>query len=373
MYYSNRPQTERDMLEQIQTVQPDWIYLNGALPPLTRTCLKLRRQESALQTIPVLLAPHGNLSASALAHHRIRKQSWLLYAKARGFYNDLIWHAASARESEQVRAVFGEAAQICEVPMAPKREVGRLESGNVESKEPGTKNSGTDAQKAPLLDEEGWAAQRVGVVPDSALSSPNSPLHLVYFGRLSPEKNLPFAFLLLKQFARTHPDRPVIYDLIGSGSDAYEAKLRGLAASLPATVQVNFVGQLSAAKLQARLQSPPSILRYHALLMPSLTENFSYTVLESLQAGIPVLISDQTPWRDLQSQGVGWDLSLEDPDRWLQALEDLVSLSYKIDHVSNPRSEVVRKFASAWGKAYQSKVSQLFVPANEWENVNATT
>jgi glycosyltransferase involved in cell wall biosynthesis len=98
------------------------------------------------------------------------------------------------------------------------------------------------------------------------------------------------------------------------------------------------------------------------MLMPSLTENFSYTVLESLQAGIPVLISDQTPWRDLQSQGVGWDLSLEDPDRWLQALEDLLCLSSEIDHVRNRRSDAIRQFASAWGEAYQSKISQLFVP-----------
>jgi glycosyltransferase involved in cell wall biosynthesis len=392
------------MLEQIQTVQPDWIYLNGALPPLTRDFLHLRQKDATIQKIPTLLAPHGNLSKYALAHHRFRKQTWLFYAKARGFYNDLIWHAASDRESDQVRSAFGAAAQIRVVPMAPRAE--------------GTWSVGASLG-TPVLDEEGWAAQRVGVVPSSTnnqqstiksqvpdhksqlsgLKSPSaSPLHLVYFGRLSPEKNLPFAFLLLKQFARTHPDRPVIYDLIGSGCDAYEAKLQKLAASLPATVQVNFVGQLSPEALQARLNQPSVVTApqtpllgeegwaaqrvgvvpdshqslvinhqsslaspaYHALLMPSLTENFSYTVLESLQAGIPVLISDQTPWRDLQSQGVGWDLSLEDPDRWLQALEDLVPLSSEIKHASNRRSDAIRQFASAWAESCQSKISQLF-------------
>jgi glycosyltransferase involved in cell wall biosynthesis len=109
------------------------------------------------------------------------------------------------------------------------------------------------------------------------------------------------------------------------------------------------------------------------MLMPSLTENFSYTVLESLQAGIPVLISDQTPWRDLQQQGVGWDLSLEDPDRWLQALEDLLSLSSASDHGSNPRSELVRKFASAWAGEFHSKVCKLFEQTNTSEDINATT
>jgi glycosyltransferase involved in cell wall biosynthesis len=392
------------MLEQIKAVQPDWIYLNGALPPLTRDFLRLRQKDATIQKIPTLLAPHGNLSKYALAHHRIRKQAWLLYAKARGLYENLIWHAASEREAEQVRRCFGAAAQIREVPMAPRAEGTWSDSTpSASDSESGSVSVGKlpVIKKAPLLDEEGWAAQRVGVVPDSTNNeqpTTHNPLHLVYFGRLSPEKNLPFAFLLLKQFARTHPDRPVIYDLIGSGSDAYEAKLQKLVASLPAAVQINFIGHLLPEALQARLQSsfithpqtpllgeegcpeggvvpdspqspshlptfPPSHTpRYHALLMPSLTENFSYTVLESLQAGIPVLISDQTPWRDLQSQGVGWDLPLEDSDRWLQALEDLLPLSPEIKHASNRRSDAIRQFASAWGESCQSKISQLFVP-----------
>jgi glycosyltransferase involved in cell wall biosynthesis len=366
------------MLEQIQTVQPDWIYLNGALPPLTRDFLHLRQKDATIQKIPTLLAPHGNLSKYALAHHRIRKQAWLLYAKWRKLYSGVTWHAASDREADQVRAIFGAQASIREVPMAPRapsasdsESVGKLPV----------------IQKAPLLNEEGWAAQRVGVVP-SAISDPpadlshhssqRNTLSLVYFGRLSPEKNLPFAFLLLKQFAQAHPDQAVVYDLIGAGEPRYEAKLLGLAARLPATVQVNFVGQLSPEALQSRLQSPASSLksqvsglksshlptfplshlpRYCAMLMPSLTENFSYTVLESLQAGIPVLISDQTPWRDLQSQGVGWDLSLEDPDRWLQALEDLVRCDFPQRQMS---SQHIQDFASCWGADYQRKAEQLF-------------
>jgi len=218
---------------------------------------------------------------------------------------------------------------------------------------------------------------------------------LVYFGRLSPEKNLPFAFELLREFAQAHPDRTVIYDLIGSGSAAYEAKLHSLSAKLPSTIQVNFIGQLSPEALQARLQpsslssqvsslsppqatsnlptfppsssSPPpqvsslipqvSGLSYHALLMPSLTENFSYTVLESLQAGIPVLISDQTPWRDLQSQRVGWDLPLEDLSTWAAALEQLShqALAERLE-----QSQRALGYAQEWGANYSQKAAMLF-------------
>ena len=436
VYYTDGKNLAAQLLEQVQLVQPDWIYLNGALPELTRTYLKLRQKERALQAIPVLLAPHGNLSAAALAYHRVRKQAWLTYAKVRSLYRDVIWHAASERESEQIHAVFGAAAQIREVPMAPraplasdivsdsvprngvttrpgaKRTGTSGRSANVESKgQPTTNNEQPPTLSAPpssLRPPPSALPPHLNTFPPShsseagslksqasSLSSPSTSLRLVYFGRLSPEKNLPVAFELLKEFAQAHPERTVIYDLIGSGSAVYEAKLHSLSAKLPSTIQVNFIGQLSPEALQARLQpsslssqvsslsppqapsnlptfppsssSPPpqvsslipqvSGLSYHALLMPSLTENFSYTVLESLQAGIPVLISDQTPWRDLEAQGIGWDLSLDLGDPWLHALE---SMSEEPISARITQSKGIRRYARSWAVSYLSVVNSLF-------------
>ena len=434
VYYTDGKNLAAQLLEQVQLVQPDWIYLNGALPELTRTYLKLRQKERALQAIPVLLAPHGNLSAAALAFHRVRKQAWLTYAKVRSLYRDVIWHAASERESEQIHAVFGAAAQIREVPMAPraplasdivsdsvprngvttrpgaKRTGTSGRSANVESKgQPTTNNEQPPTLSAPpssLRPPPSALPPHLNTFPPShsskagSLKSQVSPLksqptslRLVYFGRLSPEKNLPFAFELLKEFAQAHPDQAVVYDLIGSGSAAYEAKLHSLSAKLPSTIQVNFIGQLSPEALQTHLQPsglssqpsslssqvsslnsqvsslippPPQVsslipqvsgLSYHALLMPSLTENFSYTVLESLQAGIPVLISDQTPWRDLQSQRVGWDLPLEDLSTWAAALEQLShqALAERLE-----QSQRALGYAEEWGANYSQKAAMLF-------------
>jgi glycosyltransferase involved in cell wall biosynthesis len=372
VYYSDSQNPVVALSDQIKCVQPDWIYLNGALPPFTRDLLRLRRKDQTIQKIPTLLAPHGNLSPYALAHRRFRKQAWLVYAKVSGFYNDLIWHAASERETEQIHAVFGTHARIREVPMAPRR---KAPSDNV----PLASDCNSDAlgKKTPLLDEEGWTAQRVGVVPDSTTNkqptNSNSTLRLVYFGRLSPEKNLEFAFRLLAKFAAKHPDQQVLYDLIGAGEARYEAKLRRLSGKLPSAIQVNFIGQLSPEDLQARLNkssalktqvvtlhsslSTPHSSRYHAMLMPSLTENFSYTVIESLLVGIPVLISDQTPWRQLQEAGVGWDLALNDIEAWLQGLLSLLSAS---DDVRSQQSSVTRDYALKSVRGFDAKRCQLF-------------
>ena len=358
VFYASDADFARVIQQQVQAVQPDWIYLNGAFAPLSRMYLMVCRRLKKLQAIPVLLAPHGNLSEAAMGHHAWRKQAWLGYAKWRGLFRGVIWHAASEREADQVRQVLGPSAQVRIVPMAPR------------------------PARPPA--------------PSSVLRDPSISLRLVYFGRLSPEKNLPFAFEVLRRCAERHPDWAISYDLIGAGGPNYEQELRRLAGELPSSVQVNFIGQLDPDVLTQRLNSisaspsdftaPSSALRssssvlrhssfsspsssYHALLMPSLTENFSYTVLESFQAGIPVLISDQTPWRGLEAKGIGWDLPLHVPEDWDAAMDSLVAMTPE-GRIS--RSKRAREFADEWEQGYQQQAERLFaLSASEYSIVSA--
>jgi len=45
-----------------------------------------------------------------------------------------------------------------------------------------------------------------------------------------------------------------------------------------------------------------------------------------LQAGTPVLISDQTPWKNLEYLKVGWDLPLESQEQFVKTIEGMVNL-----------------------------------------------
>jgi glycosyltransferase involved in cell wall biosynthesis len=49
--------------------------------------------------------------------------------------------------------------------------------------------------------------------------------------------------------------------------------------------------------------------------------------MEALSAGVPILVSDRTPWRDLQTRQVGWDLSLDDKEGFADAIEGFALLS----------------------------------------------
>jgi len=43
--------------------------------------------------------------------------------------------------------------------------------------------------------------------------------------------------------------------------------------------------------------------------------------------GCPVLISDQTPWRNLEEKGVGWDLPLSKPKMFQKVLQKCVDMN----------------------------------------------
>ena len=59
-------------------------------------------------------------------------------------------------------------------------------------------------------------------------------------------------------------------------------------------------------------------------LFPTLGENFGHVICEALIAGCPVLLSDQTPWRNLEEAGVGWDIPLGENGRFQTAVQQCI-------------------------------------------------
>jgi len=291
--------------ETVAAWQPDWVYLNGLFAPMTRQILASDYPRRSL-----VLAPHGNLGPGAMRKGRWKKNSWILLARARRLPRGLRWHAGSSREAEQIRAHFGRDADIRIVPMAP----------------------GAAPEKLPSLERN------------------PSTLRLVYFGRLSSEKNLPFAFGLLRRFATERPKLAVRFDLFGPGTDSPP-----LIGELPENLHISIHPAVDRETLMETLCSES----YSAMLLPSLSENFSYTILEAMQAGISPLVSDQTPWRGLAAAGVGWDLALGATESWLEALRALADETAEAWHARRAR---VRDFISRWTAGYSAAAKELFSP-----------
>ncbi len=106
---------------------------------------------------------------------------------------------------------------------------------------------------------------------------------VLFLGRIHPKKGLE---LLLRAFARLRPQNCVLV-VAGPDNIGYEARLRDLAIELSIADQVDFAGiQMEKERIEAFVDADLFVL-------PSHQENFGNTVIESLAAGTPVLISDQ--------------------------------------------------------------------------------
>ena len=141
-------------------------------------------------------------------------------------------------------------------------------------------------------------------------------MKLVSIARIAVEKNSLLAIESLQQVTGH-----VQFNLYGPVYDgAYRAKCQAAMAALPANVEVKHVGTIPPEEV------PNVLAEHHALFMPSAGENFGHTMLEALSAGRPLLISDRTPWRNLEQERAGWDLPLDRSEGFTEAVEGLCAM-----------------------------------------------
>jgi glycosyltransferase involved in cell wall biosynthesis len=87
--------------------------------------------------------------------------------------------------------------------------------------------------------------------------------------------------------------------------------------ALPGNISVSWEGPVANDKV------PEALNKYHLFVLPTKGENFGHAIFEALSSGKPVLISDQTPWRNLQQKKIGWDLPLDEPRLFQNAIEEI--------------------------------------------------
>jgi len=64
----------------------------------------------------------------------------------------------------------------------------------------------------------------------------------------------------------------------------------------------------------------------HVLFFPTENENFGHVIFESFAHGMPVITSNNTPWRNLNEIKVGFDLPLDDPKKFVEAIERFINM-----------------------------------------------
>ena len=260
----------------LRSTPHDLMILNGFFDREFTIPALVMRQLGLIPRVPTILAPRGEFSAGALALKHARKQAYLLAARGLGLLDDVRFHATSEQEADEIRDGCPWARDIV---VAPNIRV-------------------------------------LGPSPQTVAPADDGRLRIVFLSRVDRKKNLDYAIKLLAN-VRT----PVTFDIFGPANDlAYWAECEQLISRLPAHVDVHYRGSIPNAEV------PPTLARYDLFLLPTRGENFGHAIFDALEAGLPVLISDQTPWRELERIGAGWSLPLANPDRFAATIDRLATL-----------------------------------------------
>jgi glycosyltransferase involved in cell wall biosynthesis len=275
--------------QRINEVRPDVIYMNSFFSRLTIKILLLRR----LGMIPpcaIVVAPRGEFSPGALGLKKSKKKLFMSLASAVGLYRKILWHASAEREKHEMEMVFS-----------------RHSFGT----------GGKIGIAAPIHVASDFPQYQLADNPQAHRPQKKSgEARFVFISRVSPMKNLDFAIDLLCRLRGN-----ISFDIYGPAEDArYFEQCQRAMAKAPEGVTIRYMGPLEHEDAQSKF------LAYHFFLFPTLGENFGHVIVEALAAGCPAIISDQTPWVDLERQEVGWNLALSDLARWQQVLQDCVDM-----------------------------------------------
>lgn len=276
------------IVEIARSTPHDVIYLNSFFDPRFTQQVLVNNRLGRLRGRPIVIASRGELSPGALRIKSLKKSVFIRLAKLFRLYDGLTWQASSLREAEDIRREMSGGRVLF-------RRVAVAENLVVAGDQVFFENS------------QGVLAKRVR---DQVAGH---PLRVCVLSRISPMKNLHFSLRMLGEVRV-----PVRFTIFGPIEDeAYWSACEALIAKLPPHIEVVYEGAVEPE------QVVPALMNHDLFLLPTLGENFGHVIHEALRAGLPLLISDQTPWRDLEAKGVGWDLSLTDMGVFVQRIEEL--------------------------------------------------
>lgn len=266
----------------IKEINPDFIYLNSFFSKVSikvyicKIFLGLKHQ--------IIIAPRGEFSPGALKIKSTKKKLFIRFFKLSNVKTK--FHSTDDLETEHISQVF---------------------SNKRISKAPNLPNPYNEINKDVIKNK--------------------NELNLVFISRISYKKNLHY---LIDVFERI--ESKINLDIYGpiEDLDYFNDTINKLNAIKH--LNVEYKGHIENSKVINKIKE------YHYFILPTLGENYGHAIVESILAKTPVIISDQTPWRSLKEQGVGFDISLSEKDDWIKTidaclLEDQTNYNYKVNKI----------------------------------------
>lgn len=224
----------------------------------------------------VVLAPRGEFSKGALSLKPLKKKIFIKSFKLLNLDKDIIFQASSIYEKNDILSVLG-------------RDLDIVIAENIGSQE----------------------------FSESMPKKSNNVLKGVFVSRIAPIKNLLLALRILSDVKG-----PVSYNIYGPIEDSnYWQECKNVISKLPSNITVRYNGELNPTEII------PTLTQFDFFFLPTKGENYGHVIAEALCAGLPLVISDATPWQNLESFGIGWDLPLDNLDMFSKVIDKLIVMS----------------------------------------------
>ncbi|BAO76202.1 glycosyltransferase [Winogradskyella sp. PG-2] len=225
---------------------------------------------------PIIISARGMLNSQAFSVKGTKKKVYLILAKLLYIYKDVKFHATNEDEAKCIKNEIGQNTFVSIAPNLPRRVHEKL---------------------------------------NSKIAKQN-PTRFVNIARIAIEKGTLKMLESIKDIKQ-----PIILDIYGPIYDkGYWNKCKDVISTLPNHISVNYKGIIKSDEV------PLTLVKYDFFVLLSEGENFGHAILEGLSAGLPVIISDQTPWKNLEAKSIGWDIKIANNAKIIKAFNDAIHM-----------------------------------------------
>lgn len=239
---------------------------------------------------PVVVASMGSFSAGALIQKSVKKKVFIGLCKFFGLFNNIVWSVTSELECVDLKNTISKEAEYI------------------------------IAEDIPRFN-----------IPNISFSSNKSDiLNVAFLSRISPKKNLLGAIRVLSKVSSN-----INFSIYGPDEDKdyFESCIASIQ-KLPDNIVCEYKGNVPSERVQEELA------KNEVFLFPTLGENYGHVIFEALSVGCIPIISDTTPWLDLESFDCGFVFSLNDLDSFANAIDTIAKMD--LVQLNNMRKKCVQ-------------------------------
>lgn len=277
VYYVPPQGFEKKLIERL-SADVDMVYVCGCFNDYAINTLILKRFNKIKKS--VVVAAMGLFSPMAFQIKYKKKKIFTSVANTFGLFKNIYWSATSVMEVQE----------ICQQVKA------NLEQFYI-------------AEDLPRM------VDPTPIVKKKKVGN----LSVCWISRIAPKKNLVKAIEILSGV-----QSKIDFTIYGPVEDTeYWNTCQGALKHLSVNITWRYKGNVESERVVETLK------QHHVFLFPTLGENYGHVIQEALSAGCPCVLSDQTPWQDLERNGVGYVYELGELQKFADAVESYATMDEK--------------------------------------------